>query len=67
MGVEGSPCWFVMSSGKMTPRAEERMSSGSVVGLGKWILSVSILGVCFLSLLGLRGEGRGADVGCADI
>lgn len=42
-GVEGSPCWFVMSSGKMTPRLEDRISSGSLVGFGKWILSVSIL------------------------
>lgn len=45
MGVEGSPCWFVMSSGKMTPREAARMSSGSEEGFGKWILSVSILGI----------------------
>ena len=42
-----SPCWFVMSSGKMTPREEERMSSGSLeTGPERRILSVSMV-FCF--------------------
>ena len=44
-----SPCWFVMSSGKMTAREEESMSSGSCSIDGsvvrRRILSVSIISI----------------------
>lgn len=49
-----SPCWFVMSSGKITPREDERMSSGSLdSGPERRILSVSML-----ACGSLGGEGN---------